>query len=422
MATRKRDEAFRWQEGSEPPNLEAHSDAKLRLLELYLVRYFETVASDPRLDRLAISFVDGFCGGGQFRFNGRERPGSPLVMLDAVREAERKLNVGRRKPVAIDARFYFVDKDVDATNFLRNLIRQGPYSTQIGTSIEIINGDFNQLAEEIASQISARHRAGRSLFLLDQCGWNEVPLGTIRGIFQSLPRSEIILTFAIDWLITYVNNSTAFLTALAPIEVSQEQLRRFLDSKGRPGYRYLIQRLLLKHLNDRIGAPFFTPFFLHSEEAGMDLWLIHLSKIATARNVMTATHWDIKNDSLHHGDAGLDMLGFKPDWEDRLPLDFKFDGNAEVMIGRALLSELPFIIEWLSGSEPPTFELLLSSIANNTAATKEQIESALLRLHGEKEIDLLTGTGGRKREGSKLSMTDRIDIARQLHFLTSRPH
>lgn len=57
---------FTWQPGAEPPAIEDHSDAKLRLLEAYLDRYFDVVCALPQMDVLRIALVDAFAGGGLF--------------------------------------------------------------------------------------------------------------------------------------------------------------------------------------------------------------------------------------------------------------------------------------------------------------------------------------------------------------------
>ena len=105
---------FIWRPGAEPPAIQSHTGAKLRLLEAYLDRYFDVVCAMPQMDVLRIALVDSFAGGGLFRGDGASRPGSPLVMLDAVRRAEVRVNAGRRKPLRIEAKFFFVDNDSNA--------------------------------------------------------------------------------------------------------------------------------------------------------------------------------------------------------------------------------------------------------------------------------------------------------------------
>jgi three-Cys-motif partner protein len=409
---------FKWIIGSVPPPLQAHSAAKLNLLEHYLDSYFKTVVPGPYLDRLQISMIDGFCGGGAFRgVHGKIEAGTPIIMLNAVGAAMQRLNKDRRKKLAIDGRFYFVDKDPAAIDYLRSEIWRLGYGPQIGETIHLIKGKFEDNYKNIVEDIRAKARAGRSIFLLDQFGYGKIPLTIAREIFEQLPKAEIILTFAIDWLISYMSDNAAFLKGVAPIEITQDQVKRFIAEKGVKGHRFLIQRLLLQHLRLATGAPYFTPFFIRSEEADRDLWLIHLSKHPTARNVMTSSHWAIQNSSIHQGPAGLNMLGFDPHWQDALPLNFEFDGNAEAQIVAALHEQIPRKLEALDGFGPITFDAFQRETANNTAARLDQLERSLMTLHEQKDIQILTPSGKLKQPGARIKAGDRLQLSRQLMLL-----
>ncbi len=411
---------FKWVPGGAAPKMERHSNAKLELLELYLRNYFDTVVADPRLDRLYISFVDGFSGGGKYLDrDGGERAGSPFVLLRAVAEAQERLNVGRKKPIVIEPRFYFVDSSKGAIEYLRHELMVDGYADALKEgSILLFNDEFEAVSSKIIADIKERHHGGRSLFVLDQKGWNAVQFLTVRSILEGLPRAEVVLTFAVDWLISYMNEGKEFTQAMAKAGFSPWQITRYLEARGLPGYRYLIPRLLLQDIRECTGAPFFSPFFIRSALADRDLWIIHLSKLTTARNVMVASHWEVSNahsvgsSSIHQGPAGLKMLGFDPHWEDGLPMDFAFDEAAATSIGSSLRMELPRFIAGLDQGDPPTIELLHSQIANHTAATKDQIEAALVDLHGAGELDILSPAGGRKR-GASLTKLDRVGLSRQ---------
>ena len=407
---------FDWVVGKDPPPLRSHSAAKLNIIRDYLSRYLDTVAPDPRQDKLSLSLVDGFSGGGAYLSKGERVPGSPIVMMEAVAEAEKRLNRNRTKPFRIEATYYFVDKSAAAIEFLKNEIVQIGHGHELGTAIHLINAPFEDAVDKIVGDIKSRTTAGRSLFLLDQFGWNKVAFQTIREILNTLNRSEVILTFAVDWLIDYMNEQATFLAAIAPIEISTEQVRRFIEERGRRGGRFLIQRLLLSHLQASIQPKFFTPFFIRSTEAGRNLWLVHLSKHPTARNVMVSTHWSIQNHSIHQGTGGLNMLGFNPDWEDTLPLDFVFDGNAHAIVAQALFEQLPSALAEAPIDSPLSFEALVAMHANTTTATVDQLERALMGLMQENEIEILTASGRAKKQGAKINANDRLIIPRQTFF------
>ena len=79
------------------------------MLRDYLDVYFDTVVSDPRLDCLNITLVDGFAGGGAYQNGDEIADGSPLVLLHAVERARERLNRNRKKPLEINARFFFIN-------------------------------------------------------------------------------------------------------------------------------------------------------------------------------------------------------------------------------------------------------------------------------------------------------------------------
>lgn len=401
--------AFEWTLGLPPPRLQSHSAAKHRLIKNYLERYFNTVTV-VGMDQLQISLIDGFCGGGVFENSeGEKVPGTPMIMLQSVKDAEAQINQKLQKKITINAKYYFIDKSESAINYLKNEIQDTEFAHQvIDTSIHLRNGKFEEEYEKIIKDILSRAPAGRSIFLLDQCGYGQVPLLICRNILRLLPKSEIILTFAIDWLVDHASLKQEFLKSVQSLGLLEAQIKKFLETKDNRNYRYLTQRFLAKHLQHETGVPFFTPFFLHSEEAHRNLWVIHLSKHPTARNVMVSCHWEIQNSSIHQGEAGLNMLGFGPNWENQPPLDFMFDKNAENLTMEALRKDIPYRIEKLSGRRAISIDDFLYKTVNDTPARYDQIVDALQYLHGEKDIEIWTPSSREKKPNAQLKGKDRI--------------
>jgi len=63
MAVWQANMAFRWEPDSPPPQIEAHSKAKLEVLRKYLRAYFDTLTVKPQQEAFKLDPVDGFCGG-----------------------------------------------------------------------------------------------------------------------------------------------------------------------------------------------------------------------------------------------------------------------------------------------------------------------------------------------------------------------
>ena len=115
---------YDWRNG--PAEVDPHSVTKHEVLVGYLIRYFEQRTLNARgRERLRITLVDGFCGGGLYTLKGMgtEILGSPLRMLDAVREASVRVNAERIKPIDLDVRYIFIDKDARALSHLKQVLK-----------------------------------------------------------------------------------------------------------------------------------------------------------------------------------------------------------------------------------------------------------------------------------------------------------
>ena len=404
---------FTWRPGAELPTIEAHTDAKLRLLEAYLDRYFDVVCALPQMDVLRIALVDAFAGGGLYRRDGSPRIGSPLTMIDAVQRAVVRINASRRKPLRIETKFFFVDADVDAIEHLRMILAATDIPQNLRDSIALRNASASNALPDIVREIAAWSRRGRSIFFLDQCGYTDAPNRDVRLIYQSLPKSEVIVTYNFGAIYDYMNDSTSFLAAMAPLELSREHLRLLLKERPCQAGRFFAGRLLGPMLKTNIGSRFASRFFLHSNDASRDMWFVHYSKVPRSRLVMSEAHWAIKNSSITQGAAGLDMLGFRPSWENQIGLDFGFEDTDEGRIHTALMTDLPRWLHQFDESSAPTFDMLLALSADNTAATEDQFNSALRTLEDEGEVEILTPSGSEKRPNAHLRSQHRIMLPRQ---------
>ena len=404
---------FTWQLGAEPPSVEPHTDAKLRLLQAYLDGYFDVVCALPQMDVLRIALVDAFAGGGMFRLAASHRYGSPLVMIDAVRRAEARINARRRKPLRIDAKFFFVDSDSDAIDYLRATLATMDIPQAVRDSISVRKATASEALPAIVKEISDWSPAGRSLFFLDQCGYTDAPNHDVRLIYQSLPKSEAFVTYNFGSIYDYMNENAPFLSAMAPLGVTADRLRSLLKERREQAGRFFAGRLLGRMLKENVGSRFASRFFLHSVAANRDMWFVHYSKVPRSRLVMSEAHWSIKNSSITQGEAGLDMLGFSPGWESQIGLDFGFDYTNEGRMHAALMADLPRWLDQFDESSAPTFDMLLTLSADNTAATESQFNSALRNLETEGEIEVLTPSGSRKRAKARLRGQHRILLPRQ---------
>lgn len=136
----KSDKYF-WKIGEPPPILDVHSLAKHEILRAYVNRYINVLAADIRIERLRLTLVDGFSGGGLYRheLTHNEISGSPLIFLESSREAEAEVSMRRQqvhgKPFVLDAHYLFVESEQQYCDYLQHLLIERGYRNLLGDSI-----------------------------------------------------------------------------------------------------------------------------------------------------------------------------------------------------------------------------------------------------------------------------------------------
>ena len=298
---------------------------------------------------------------------------------------------------------------------MKHSLQHSKYASQIGESVHLINDDFAAQAGRIVDFIRGKSRGGRSIFVLDQCGYDKVPFQCIRDILTSVPHAEIILTFAADFLIDYLRDKSVNNKLKSIPELNLDSLASKIDKKD-PFWRRLVQLELHSEVRNAAGAKFYTPFFIHSTDSHRDLWLVHLSRHHRARDVMVGVHWDLQNSFAHYGKPGLKMLGYSPS-EDVVHTQqpyfpgFYFDEKAKALTIEAICEELPSLIFDHTG--PIDFMSLYSSISNETPATSEIVKESLIQLARENRVLIKDVTGLKVRRSGIQHDSDVIYIPSQ---------
>ena len=409
---------FKWHVNEPPPEIEPHSKAKLSVLRGYLKAYFDRLGGTVhRRDEFKLDLVDGFCGGGVYRDGDGLLVGSPLVMLEEAQAAKQRLARGRTKPLAFDFKHYFIDRERAHTDYLNRELVNRDYLPSDDISIHV--GEFEQLASDIIANIRRRQpRAGRSIFLLDQCGYSDVSLQLIRRILFELPAAEVILTIAVDTLFNFMRTAPRFLRSVAPLSLGEDQVSAWLEEQGAAG-RAVVQRAFRRHVREVTGAGFDTPFFIRPAKSRRALWFVHLSRHPTARDVMIQRHWNEHGTFEHYGPAGLHMMGL--DALNDEPDLFRFAGDDQTRLHAALLESMPPEIHALASETSVSVEMMRYMFANETAARFQDLDQVVLELFRGKEVDILDARG--RRRGSslrRLRHDDRIALPHQLSLWTPR--
>jgi three-Cys-motif partner protein len=397
--------------------MRAHSLEKHKLLEAYLTRYVATLTQNIKIDHLPLTVIDGYAGGNIYTdgVTGQERPGSPSIIINAIRQAERLANEKRTKQFRIEDDYFFIEQNKNAYCSLELTLKLSEHGPQLGNNIHLINDDFASQSDRIIEFVTNKSPSGRAIFVLDQCGYDKVPFACIREIMRSIPNAEIILTFAADFLIDYLQEERPNRRLASIPELDLDALASKVD-RSDPLWRTLIQFELHSEVQRSAAAKFYTPFFIHSKDSHRDLWLVHLSRHHRARDVMVGVHWDLQNSFAHYGGPGLKMLGYHQD-EDILYTKqpyfpgFYFDNKAKALTREALFEELPSVI--FDYTDPIDFRSLFSNISNETPATSQILRLSLRDLARERQIIIKDKTGGIIRRAGVQHDSDVILIPRQ---------
>ena len=405
---------FKWHPDEPPPSIEEHSKAKLDVLRSYLRAYFDRLSINPSRDQFKLDLIDGFAGGGTFLDGDTIVSGTPLIMLEESEAAIERLNQSRTKTLHFDFKYYFVDIEAAHTNHLQKVLDERGYQVD-NERLVVRNSRFEDTLNDIIAEIRRRQpRAGRSLFLLDQCGFSQVEISLIARIFSELPAAEIILTFAADALTNFLAETPEFVRMVTPLELTERRISDLIQLRNGDGGRALVQRVLRGHIRDATGATYDTPFFIRPRQSRRALWFLHLSRHPTARDVMIQCHWNNYNKFEHYGPGGFDMLGWDALNSETLPLFHFEELDAEAM-RRQLLNSMPNELFSLASEEPVTIDTMRHMFANRTAARFSDLDSVVLELFREREIEILRPDGTvRSRALRRVSATDRITFPTQL--------
>lgn len=422
-------EKYAWHIGALPPTIDPHSMVKHDLVRDYLGRYIQVLLSNPRIEALTISVVDGFAGGGEYRaLNGSDYvDGSPFIALQTITEAEVRLNIGRDKPRRVDAEYFFVEKERSNFEYLKACLQSRYGEERLQNRLHLYHKSFVDAVGDILVRIKARRGGERALFLLDQYAYDQVPLTLLSKIFASLAGAEVILTFNVDSLITFLSDRSQSKRKLEAIG-----LAKYVDwaalgdlKQDDPNWKSLIQRQLASGIIEGSGARYSTIFYITpGGSSSWTYWLVHLSNIYRARDVMMELHWALANNFSHFLEPDVFVLGhrsgsgskLRQQHEFDLGAPFKFDTIAEARCREGLS---PKIVTQIFESNGMKFETLLHSLGNNTPATARMIREALDPPVRVKDIEVVSESGIRREKGASIKPTDfiRPSAQRPLIFL-----
>jgi three-Cys-motif partner protein len=418
----KTEDKYLWYVGHPPPILDQHSAVKHSIVESYVRRYIETVMSQANIPKLTLSLVDGFAGGGEYlsETGSGYVDGTPLLMLRAVHEARARINVGRTiTPREVDSEFFFVEKRRESAEYLRQHLdkrrAEGVMADMDFRRADVRNASFLDELHNIVSRIQARRGGCRAIFLLDQYSYNAVPMSTLRWLMSELPGAEVILTFNVDSLLTFISDTETNRKAVRGVDLEKyipwERLALLKAQNGRAS----IQKYIAHGIKTETGAPYMTLFFVRPNAANAwSYWLVHLSQRYKAHDVMKSLHWQHSSEFGHELEPGLFILGYDPrrDEEYSGQSSLLFDKSGERQCIEALTED--FGRKLASLTQPVTVAQLFSENISNTIADEARLQQVLHNMHASRSI-IVSAKGGNGRRPSKLYRpTDVVEYSPQI--------
>lgn len=408
------------------PVIDPHSKVKHLIINEYLQSYVQILMRNALIPELRLSIVDGFCGGGQYLDqNGQPHFGSPLIALDAVRTAEMLINVNRMQPRVVRTQNFFVDVKQANIDCLRAVLTSQGHGHRIDRDVFLACSDFTQALPSIAQRIQHFGHGGRALFLLDQYAYGDVPFSAVRSIFDRFKNAEVLLTFNVDALVTYLADRKPNRRAVANISLEQHipwgELAA-LKATQKHEWQYLIQRCLSKGILIESGAQFMTVFFITPLGANpRTYWLIHLANQYRANDVMKSIHWRHGNQFSHLLSPSL-FVGYDANRDVHvthqqdlsLGEEHHFDGATNERICSELSELLP---QLLYKQREQTFGALMHSVANFTMADEEVIKRSLNVAVANRDLEVRDKDGkSKRRKGESIKLSDVITTPAQGAF------
>ncbi|MDH2917757.1 MAG: three-Cys-motif partner protein TcmP [Sideroxydans sp.] len=417
------DDKYFWQVGSPPPLLERHSQTKHNIVEEYVRQYVLTLMAQANIPELRLSIIDGFCGGGCYQTEkGDMTDGSPLLMMRAVREARALLNIERRTLRNINVHYSFIDILPDTTKYLRHWLDARHQENAIDSvdynQTEVITSEFLQELPNIIHKIQQRKMGEHAIFVLDQYCYKDIPLPDIANIMRTVKGAEVVMTFNVENLITYISEHAANRKSVENIGLDKyipwAEIKTIKATQKRE-WRKILQRHLAHGIKSETRVGFMTLFFVKPYGTNTwGYWLIHLSNQYRAHEVMKSIHWNHATDFGHELEPGIFVLGYdaNDDGDYTGQETFEFGEQSKDACINSVAEHFGKTIYSLD-KPIPIAKLFRGCVSESTAAEKHLL-AATKQLHSSKNIVVISKTGTVRRPSRTYRQDDIIEPSKQI--------
>jgi three-Cys-motif partner protein len=419
-----KEQKYHWHIGDPLPPLDRHSEVKHRIVGDYVRLYILRLMSQATIPALHLSLIDGFCGGGVYAHeNGGLADGSPVLMMRAVQEARTYLNPpGRRVPREVNVDYHFIDILPDTTQYLRFWLdakrQEGAVAEADFRQTKIVTNSFLAELPSLVQQIKAKRMGEHAIFVLDQYDYDDLPLPDIAGVLRSLKGAEVILTFNVGSLLTYLSDRLENRKPLMRIGLDKyvpwAELKTIKATEGRR-WRQVLQRYIAHGIKKVTGAAYMTLFFVRPwGSTPWDYWLIHLSNRYRAHDVMKSLHWQHGTQFGHELEPGVFMLGYDPNedqsYTGQTSFDFSESSRLACIDGvREHFAQLIY-----ASGQPVRVKDIFEHVVTNSTAAETHLMAATSQLHGSKDLIITSKDGTVRRVSKTYHPDDVIEPSRQI--------
>lgn len=395
--------------------LEEHTKKKHRILTEYFRQYLLIRCQHIHQRKFRLIIVDGFSGSGSYSCGAF---GSPLLFVSTLIETVAVINTQRKEknfsPIEFYCDFFFNDIDQEAVELLKKNIHvyQNSVSNlnaQLNISFVYSTKSFDNFYKIVKPKLLSL-RCNNIIFNLDQCGYSHATSDILKDIISSWRSAEIVLTFMIKSLLTYLSQTHNGNVPLEPQVENNIQLllkdgRQLLHKKEWLGE---VEKIVFNHLNEC--APFVSPFSI-SNPGGWQYWLMHFATSYRARQVFNDILHQDSETQVHFGRAGLSMLSYEPLKNEGQY--YLFDDDSRTIAKDALYSDIPLIIESMN-EKAMTVERFYELTYNTTPAHCDDIHKMMI---ANPDVTVKTDGGGARRTAHSIRKEDVLHLNVQKYFI-----
>jgi three-Cys-motif partner protein len=291
-----------------------HSEAKIRLLKLYLEQYLNILSASRYIGDIYL--YDLFCGEGIYDGKGK---GSPIVILETIKNIFYQNKASGNSIGKFNC--HFNDIDTEKVKILKSEIAsRNLHYTEIG-ELNFSEEDYRTLLPEVVKQINALKKEKAFVFV-DPYGYKDIRISDIKSLMQS-GKSEVLLFLPTQFMFRFESKGTPeslieFINELMPVEqwpVSETGID-FIENlteafRNTMGNSYFVDSFIITRDKNQ----FFCLFFFTSHIYGFDRMLHAKWKIDEEEG--RGWHYQIENSLFAQVDKKANTIKF----EERL-LDF----------------------------------------------------------------------------------------------------